>query len=189
VFVTFTRGDSTLVRARAGLGIGLGLVRALVTLHGGSVAAHSPGPGQGSEFEVRLPLTMAAPPAPPPVVEIPPARARHVLVIEDDRDARELMRLVLELDGHRVSTAGDGAAGVREAAAIAPDVVLIDIGLPEMDGYDVARGIRKRLGSAVRLVALTGYGDPETRRRARDAGFDEHAVKPIDPEELRRLLG
>jgi CheY-like chemotaxis protein len=191
VFETFTRGDSPRVRSRGGLGIGLGLVHALVTLHGGSVHARSPGHGRGSEFEVRLPLGAVVPaaPAPPADADAGRPRARHVLIIEDDRDARELMRLVLELDGHRVSTAADGAGGVREAGAAAPDIVLVDIGLPAMDGYEVARSIRKRLGAAVRIVALTGYGDPEARRRSRDAGFDEHVVKPVDPDELRRLLG
>ena len=118
----------------------------------------------------------------------PPPRVRRILVVDDNRDARELLRTILELDGHQVQDAAEGAQAVRLAVEWTPEVALIDIGLPEVDGYEVARRIRKRLGGAVRLIALTGYGDAEARRLAAEAGFDEHLVKPVDPDTLGDLL-
>lgn len=190
IFEPFIQVDRSSTRSRGGLGLGLALTRALVEMHGGTIVARSAGRGRGSEFEIRLPrdaAPAAAREAPAAAAESP-ARRLRILVIEDNPDARELLRMVLEMDGHMVETAADGAAGVRMAAATAPDIALVDIGLPEMDGYEVARRIRRRLGAAVRLVALTGYGDPEAQRRAREAGFDEHVVKPVTPEELGRAL-
>jgi PAS domain S-box-containing protein len=188
VFELFTQADSSLARSRGGLGIGLTLVRALVELHGGRVTAHSDGLGKGSEFVVRLPLARGALPrseAPP----APPALApRRVLVIEDNRDASEMLRIALEMDGHSVHTAATGPQGVEAARALAPDVVLVDVGLPGLDGFEVARRIRGGLGDAVLLVALTGYGDPEAKRRAWEAGFDHYLVKPVDPAELARFV-
>ena len=113
---------------------------------------------------------------------------RRILIVEDNRDAREMLRTVLELDGHTVIQAGDGLSAIRLAVETAPDIVLMDIGLPELDGFEVARRIRARVGGAIRLVALSGYGDPEAREQAHRAGFDAHLVKPVPPEDLTRLL-
>jgi CheY-like chemotaxis protein len=189
VFDLFVQGDSSLARSQGGLGIGLTLVRRLVELHGGTAAARSKGPGHGSEFEVCLP----ARPRPDEVDRAGPTRGPggerlRIVVIEDNRDAREMLRLLLELQGHQVGEAADGPAGVHAAVTSAPDVVLLDIGLPGMDGYQVARRLRSRMGSGVRLVALTGYSDPETRRATAAAGFDAHLVKPVEPAELTRVL-
>jgi len=137
---------------------------------------------------VTLPRTEAAPTVERVPAVPPPARARRILVVDDNRDARELLRTILELDGHQVQDAAEGAQAVRLAVEWTPEVALIDIGLPEVDGYEVARRIRKRLGGAVRLIALTGYGDAEARRLAAEAGFDEHLVKPVDPDTLGDLL-
>jgi CheY-like chemotaxis protein len=185
VFDLFTQGG----RSEGGLGVGLTLARMLVELHGGTLTGASEGAERGSEFTVRLPLGA------PALGEPGPSRAtgqrvtpRRVLVIEDDEDTRDVLRLLLELDGHRVETAADGAHGVALATRSAPDVVLIDIGLPGSDGYTVARQIRSVLGPGVLLVAVTGYGREDDRRRAAAAGFDMHLVKPIDYEGVMRLL-
>jgi CheY-like chemotaxis protein len=188
VFEPFTQGDTSRARAAGGLGIGLTVVRQLVQLHGGTVEARSQGRGRGTTFEIRLPLSDLV----PRVTREPAPRAamspRRILIVDDNRDARELLRTILELDGHQVQDAAEAGHAVRIAAEWAPDVALIDIGLPEVDGYEVARRIRKRLGNAIRLIALTGYGDDEARRLSADAGFDEHLVKPVDPDVLRDLL-
>lgn len=188
VFELFTQIDPALSRSQGGLGIGLTLVRSLVEMHGGTVEALSAGPGHGSEFVVRLPLGASASRSPddPAAPKAPP---RHVLIVEDNEDAREMLRFALELDGHRVETAGDGVRAVEIAVETRPEVALVDIGLPGLNGYDVARQIRAALGPGIRLIALTGYGQAEDRRRAREAGFDAHLVKPLDPETLSRILG
>jgi signal transduction histidine kinase len=188
VFEPFTQGDTSRARAAGGLGIGLTVVRQLVQLHGGTVEARSQGRGRGTTFEIRLPLSDLV----PRVTREPAPRAamspRRILIVDDNRDARELLRTILELDGHQVQDAAEAGHAVRIAAEWAPDVALIDIGLPEVDGYEVARRIRKRLGNAIRLIALTGYGDDEARRLSADAGFDEHLVKPVDPDRLSEEL-
>jgi two-component system, sensor histidine kinase len=187
VFDLFVQADRSLERSAGGLGIGLTLVRQLVQLHGGTVEASSAGPGRGSTFTVRLPI-LADPPQVDgdahPAVATP---ARRVLVIEDNEDAREMLRNLLLVLGHEVYEACDGAAGIQEAQRLRPDAALIDIGLPGIDGYEVARRLRTEVPGA-RLVAVTGYGQPEDRERALAAGFDEHVVKPVDPEQLQRLL-
>jgi PAS domain S-box-containing protein len=187
VFDLFTQADSSLARSRGGLGIGLTLVRMLVELHGGRVSASSRGRGHGSEFVVRLPLVQAAPVSSPPS-PLCPSAARRVLIIEDNRDAREMLRIALEMEGHSVHAASTGPQGVEAARALAPDVILLDVGLPGLDGYEAARRIRRGLGGAVVLVAVTGYGDPEAKQRAVEAGFDVHLVKPVDPVELTRIV-
>jgi CheY-like chemotaxis protein len=189
VFDLFVQGGRDLDRSDGGLGIGLTLVRRITELHGGSVSARSAGPGRGSEFTVRLPIanpvaaTVDTPAAPLP------ERGRYILIVEDNPDARDTLRMLLEIAGHRVETAADGATGLEKALALQPEVALIDVGLPKLDGYEVVRGIRASRG--VRkpyLVALTGYGSQEDRQRALDAGFDAHLVKPVDHEALLALL-
>ena len=171
VFELFAQADTSLGRAQGGLGIGLTLVRKLVELHGGTITAASAG------LSGKTPEEIADP------------RPRRLLVVEDNRDAREMLRTVLEVQGHAVWEAGDGAGAVRLAVEHSPDVVILDLGLPDMDGFEAARRIRRRLGDSVRLVALSGYGDDEARRRGREAGFDTHLVKPVAPEDLTRVIG
>jgi CheY-like chemotaxis protein len=183
-----------LTRAQGGLGIGLSLVRGLVEMHGGSVSAHSDGPGRGSEFTVRLPL--AAPTA-PPVVDEPAGDAaaapvvvrRRVLVIDDNVDAARSLGALLDLTGNEVRVFHDGRSALAAAPAFRPDVVLLDLGMPEMDGYEVARRLRQQpeLAGAL-LVALTGWGQEADRRNSRAAGFDHHLVKPADPDVIQRLV-
>jgi signal transduction histidine kinase len=193
VFDLFTQGDATRARSAGGLGIGLTVARHLVELHGGAIEARSGGKGRGASFEVRLPrqpaggasATETAGDARTPT----PLRSRRILVVDDNRDAREMLRAILELDGHHVQDAAGGAQGVKLAVEWSPDLALIDIGLPEVDGYEVARRIRRRLGAAVRLIALTGYGDADARRLSGEAGFDAHVVKPVDPDVLSELIG
>jgi signal transduction histidine kinase len=187
VFDLFTQGDPSLARAQGGLGIGLTLVRHLVDLQGGRVSARSEGRGHGSEFEIRLPLSDAPADVPAPETE-PATGPRRILIVDDNRDAREMLRAVLELHGHIVSDTGDGTAAVRLATESAPDIVVCDIGLPDLDGFEVARRIRRRRGADVRLVALSGYGDEDARRTAREAGFDAHLVKPVPSAALLRAL-
>ena len=188
VFQLFAQADSSLARSHGGLGIGLTIVARLAELHGGRARAESRGLDHGSTFFVELPLagggTRAAPPPPPALT----TSSRRILLVEDSRDARALLRVVLELDGHVVEEATDGTTGIRMAVEWAPDIVLLDIGLPGLDGYEVARRIRKRLGHAVRLVAVSGYGGDDARRRSAEAGFDMHLLKPLDPDQLVRAL-
>jgi signal transduction histidine kinase/CheY-like chemotaxis protein len=187
IFDLFTQVEPTLARSLGGLGIGLTLVRRLVEMHDGRVDVHSEGLGRGAEFTVRLPLQRVAL-EPPPSAAPAAAPARHVLVVEDNADAREMLRVSLELEGHRVEAADDGLQGVEMALSGRPDVMLVDIGLPGLDGYGVAARVRAALGREVVLIALTGYGQPDDRERTRHAGFDAHVVKPVDPDTLARLL-
>lgn len=188
IFDLFWQAQSTPGRSAGGLGIGLTLMRRLVELHGGTVEAVSDGPGRGSEFIVRLPVTQASvfdeAKAPAPV----PAASHRVLLIEDNADARNMVSLGLELLGQIVSTASNGATGIEMALADPPDVVIVDIGLPGLDGYEVGRRLREALGDRVRLVALTGYSQPEDRRRVRAAGFDVHLVKPVVPADILKEI-
>jgi signal transduction histidine kinase/CheY-like chemotaxis protein len=190
VFDLFAQADHTLDRAAGGLGIGLTLVKSLVELHGGRVEAFSAGLGQGSEFVIRLPVLTRD--AEPPLTRAAPAPAppsRRVLAVDDNVDAVESLALLLSAQGHEVRTAYDGPAAVAAAAAFQPEVVFLDIGLPHMDGYEVARRLRGQAGLSITLlVALTGYGQEEDRRRADEAGFDAYLIKPADPTTLQRLL-
>jgi two-component system CheB/CheR fusion protein len=199
VFELFHQADRALDRAEGGLGIGLTLVRTLVALHGGTVEAHSAGIGQGSEFVVRLPLAPTLSPrervaegrvrvAAPPGAEAPDRR-RRVLVVDDSIDSAESLARLLRRWGHEVHVAYDGPSALAAARSTAPEVVLLDIGLPGMDGYEVARQLRQDpdLKDTV-LVALTGYGQATDRRQTQDAGFDQHLIKPVDPGLLRTLL-
>jgi PAS domain S-box-containing protein len=192
VFDLFVQEPQSLDRSRGGLGLGLALVKRLVELHGGSVAVWSAGPGQGSEFTVRLPAVAApvAAAAGGAAARAGAARSRRVLVVEDSDDARQSLRLLLEMAGHQVEACEDGASGLARLRAFRPDVALIDLGLPGMDGYAVAREARGSPETrAIRLVAVTGYGQAEDRRRALAAGFDLHVTKPVDASMLDEMLG
>jgi two-component system, sensor histidine kinase len=191
IFDLFVQEPQALDRARGGLGLGLTLVKRLVELHGGSVAATSEGPGLGSEFTVRIPALIeeggrdGVAPAPPP----PNDRRRRVLIVEDSADARESLRLLLEMAGHEVDTSEDAVDTLEKVKVFQPDVALIDIGLPGMDGYRLAQALRERPHARpLRLIALTGYGQAEDRRKALDAGFDLHLTKPVDPDHLRDVI-
>jgi PAS domain S-box-containing protein len=190
IFDLFVQGERALDRAQGGLGIGLTLVKALVRLHGGTVAVASAAGPEGSLFTIRLPR-IAAPATAGRGASPPAARrtTRRILVVEDNEDAREILRMQLRLEGHEVHEAADGPSGVAATAAVAPDVVLIDVGLPGLDGYEVARRIRTTPeGKDVVLIALTGYGQAEDRRRALAAGFDVHLTKPVVPDHLARAI-
>jgi two-component system CheB/CheR fusion protein len=192
VFDLFMRADRGLGRLGGGLGVGLTLVRRLVEVHGGTVEAHSDGPGKGSEFVVRLPALEGAPPeAPCPEGgaaegERPPL---DVLVVDDSKEAAQSLAFVLGRWGYEARVAYDGPEALAQAQAHRPDVVLLDLGMPGMDGYEVARRLRGREGgSKVVLAAVTGYGAEEDRRRAREAGFDCYMLKPVGPGDLKELL-
>jgi PAS domain S-box-containing protein len=192
VFDLFVQASRSLDRSQGGLGIGLTLVRSLVEMHGGTVQACSDGEGQGSEFLVRLPVVANLParqgPRPAPAPKTNGQHAR-ILVVDDNLDASMSLAMLLEVSGHMVCTAADGPSALAKASSFNPNVVLLDIGLPQMDGYEVARLLRQQPGSNIEmLVALTGYGGQEDRRRSKEAGFDRHLVKPLDPSDLEKLL-
>jgi signal transduction histidine kinase/PAS domain-containing protein/ActR/RegA family two-component response regulator len=187
----FAQGDRTLERPQGGLGIGLTLTRRLVELHGGKIEAHSEGPGKGAEFVVRLPaLPVATGESLPSVAPQPSAeRCARVLVVEDNPDTAESLTMFLEGLGHHVRAVYDGMAALDAAHTSPPDVMLVDIGLPGMDGYELARRVRRDPGlDRVALIALTGYGREEDKRQAIAAGFDHHLVKPVSPEALHELV-
>jgi CheY-like chemotaxis protein len=191
LFQPFSQADRSLDRNRGGLGLGLALVKGLAELHGGHVEAASAGLGHGSRFTVLLPgvvrrlptVATTASGAPRPV------RPQRILVIEDNHDTAETLQLLLEFSGNTVVVAHSGPEGLKSARAHQPDVILCDIGLPGMNGYEVAQAIRKSDDlKSVFLIAMTGYGQDEDRRRALEAGFDHHLTKPVDPDTLERLL-
>ena len=191
LFEPFTQADRSLDRSRGGLGLGLALVRGLVELHGGAVVAASDGAGRGARLSVSLPLAADARAqlAEPRRVATRGGAARRILVVEDNPDAAETLREVLELAGHEVAAASDGHEALSMARTFRPEVVLCDIGLPGLDGYEVARRLRKDATLAPTfLVALTGYAQPQDRRRAEEAGFDRHLAKPPDLDALDLLL-
>jgi CheY-like chemotaxis protein len=190
IFELFTQVDGAKHRSQGGLGLGLPLVKSLVRMHGGSIAARSAGPNQGSEFEVRLPALERQAPAAVAVAPARPAERLRVLVVEDNHDGRESLRALLAVWGHSVEVAESGPQGLAKALAATPDVMLVDIGLPGFDGNELARRLRARLAGVVplQLVAMTGFGQPEDRRQAREAGFDHYLVKPVDLDELGRIL-
>jgi PAS domain S-box-containing protein len=188
VFELFAQANPTLARTEGGLGIGLTLVKRVVELHGGSIRAQSEGSGRGAEFVIRLPLA-AEPAAGPSERACPPVlHPRRVLVIEDHPDGREMLALALRLQGHEVFEAATASAGLEAAGRHTPDVVLVDIGLPDRDGYEVGRQLREKLGDGLRLIAVTGYGQPRDRARSSEVGFDAHLVKPVDPARLAEVL-
>ena len=192
IFEMFTQIETSVERSRSGLGIGLSLVKNLVEQHGGAVEVHSAGMGQGSEFVVRLPIlveTMKMPSAEPAPSETTTTTARRILVVDDNRDSAQSLAMLLELTGNETYVAHDGDAGVKAATTFRPDVVLLDIGLPKLNGYQAARKIREQpSGKRVVLVALTGWGQEEDQEKSREAGFDAHLVKPVDFAVLSKLL-
>jgi signal transduction histidine kinase len=200
VFEVFTQADQSLDRSRGGLGVGLAVVRGLVEMHGGEVRARSEGEGKGAEFTLLLPVetgAAAADEARPAVhagtteaaEAAESAAVRRILVVEDNADAAATMRDFLELSGHEVELASSGKDGVEAARHFHPEIVLCDLGLPGMDGYQVAAALRRDPDTAsAKLIAVTGYGRDEDRRKSKEAGFDLHLTKPVDPAQLRRLL-
>jgi PAS domain S-box-containing protein len=190
VFDMFTQVDRNLERSQGGLGIGLSIVKRLVEMHGGSVEARSDGKGRGSEFMVRLPIVLSV--ALPPTTVETPARSssrRRVLVVDDNRDAASSLAMLLRLMGNEVKTAFDGLEALEVATTFRPDLILLDIGMPKMNGYETAEQIRNRpWGQQIVLAALTGWGQDEDRRKSHDAGFDVHLVKPVQIETLQELL-
>jgi signal transduction histidine kinase len=191
IFELFAQAENAIGRAQGGMGIGLALVRNLLELHGGTITAESDGLGKGSEFVVRLPIFDGD--------HVPVAKTlqklvvsdgvpRRIVVIEDNADVRELLRLKLRRLGHEVDAVADGLAGVRAIVDHRPDLALVDIGLPGLDGYEVAARVRRSVGNDVVLVAVSGFGQPEDKRRAMDAGFDEHITKPADVTDIEGLL-
>ena len=182
--------QETSARNEGGLGIGLALVKGLVQLHGGSVSAHSEGPGRGSRFTVRLPTARESAEAEEPSDTTParPGRCK-VLVADDNRDAAESLAMLLGIMGHEVRVAFDGTSALSMARTFRPDLAFLDIGMPRMTGYEVASCLRKESWSDdLMLVAATGWGDAEARRKSKEAGFDSHLTKPVGPEEVQTLL-
>ena len=187
LFQPFVQGVQPADREQRGLGLGLALVERLATLHGGRVAAASDGPGKGSTFTISLPL--AKPAAASERRQARVAAKHRVLVVEDEVDSREALKLLLETEGHEVALSDSGAGALEEIARFRPDIALVDIGLPGMDGYEIARRARElAAGKDLKLVAITGYGGEAHRRRAKSAGFDMHVVKPISYEQLARVF-
>jgi CheY-like chemotaxis protein/two-component sensor histidine kinase len=190
IFEMFVQVDTSLERSVSGLGIGLTLVKNLVEMHGGTVEAHSAGVGQGSEFVVRLPLIgkEASLPLEPDASALP-SSSRSILVVDDNRDSAASLATLLGLLGNQTHIAHDGLEAVEATARLRPEVVLLDIGLPALNGYEACRRIRgEPWGKDIVLVALTGWGQEEDRRKSKEAGFDGHLVKPVDLDALTRLL-
>ena len=192
IFEMFVQIDTSLERSVSGLGIGLTLVKSLVEMHQGTVHVHSAGVGYGSEFVVRLPIMVEPPQSPAPVLAVvrtPRKNSRRVLVVDDNQDSASSLAGLLNLMGHRTQTASDGQEAVAAALTFQPEVVLLDIGLPILNGYDACRQIRAQPdGKRILMIALTGWGQDDDRRKSKDAGFDAHLVKPVDHEELMKLL-
>lgn len=190
IFDMFNQVDRSLEMAQGGLGIGLTLVRRLVEMHHGRVSAHSEGLGRGSEFIVQFPVVVEASVQQRKHDEPPPARSSlRILVVDDNRDGADSLATLLRIMGNDTSTAYDGQEGLTVAERLRPEVVLMDIGLPNLNGYEAARRIREQpWGKHVVLIAVTGWGQDEDRRRSQEAGFNHHMVKPVDPNALMRLL-
>jgi len=190
IFDLFTQAQRTLDRSQGGLGIGLTVVRKVIEMHGGTTEAHSSGLGRGSEFIVRLPAERS-----PAQVKIPgakraqPGQTWRVLIVDDNADSADSIAAILETSGHEVEVAYSAQKALEMAVEHQPDIVLLDIGLPDMDGYEVAKHLRQTPElKEMRLIAITGYGQESDRQRSREAGFDEHLVKPVEWQKLEELL-
>jgi CheY-like chemotaxis protein len=191
VFELFTQEERSLDRSLGGLGVGLWMVRKLVELHHGSVDAYSDGPSKGSRFVVTLPVAKSNRVAGndvPPASDTADASSHRILVVDDNRDAADNLAVLCRMSGHAVEIAYDGVAAIEVAGTFHPDVVLLDIGLPGRDGYAVARTLRSAGAGPLRIIAMTGYGGEEDRRRSLEAGVDVHLVKPVEPARLFALL-
>lgn len=190
IFELFAQAENAIGRSQGGMGIGLALVRNLVELHSGSIEAKSDGVGKGSCFTIRFPLATSAAAESPRErpARSPRAAPRKIVIVEDNTDVRELLRLRLCRLGHEVQAVGDGIAGVDTIVHAKPHMALIDIGLPHLDGYQVATRVREQLGHDVVLVAVSGFGQPEDKRKAAEAGFDDHLTKPADVDDIENLL-
>jgi CheY-like chemotaxis protein len=192
LFQMFSQVDHSLEKSHGGLGIGLTLAKRLVEMHGGRIEARSEGLGKGAEFVIRLPVVLEA--SQPQVSaernETPaPKSSLRILIVDDNRDSADSLGMLLQIMGNDIRMAHDGQEGVDVAEEFRPDVVLLDIGLPKLNGYEACRRIRKQpWGSSVVLIALTGWGQDDDRRRSHEAGFDHHMVKPVDPQALMGLL-
>jgi CheY-like chemotaxis protein len=191
IFEMFSQIDGASTRSDGGLGIGLSLVKGLLALHGGTIEAHSDGPGRGSEFAIRLPLAPNASSEQPAdaaqVQSVPPGR--RIMIVDDNKDAGDALAMLLELAAHEVRVAYSGRVALALAQTFRPEVAFIDIGMPDLNGYEVAQALRREpWGAQIRLVALTGWGQHDDRQRAKDAGFDRHLTKPVDSEALEPLL-
>jgi CheY-like chemotaxis protein len=193
VFEMFTRVEPEVGRSEGGLGIGLALAKGIIELHGGRIEAHSSGANQGSEFVIELPRSVIAPVA-PPVLERHPdvtnqSAPRRILIADDNRDSAETMCMLLNISGHEVHLAHTGAEALATAKRVRPDIAILDIGMPDLTGYEVAERIRHEAwGKDIALIAVTGWGQDSDRRRALGAGFDHHLTKPIDPDRLKQLI-
>jgi PAS domain S-box-containing protein len=190
IFAMFSQLEGAAARSEGGLGIGLALVQGLIELHGGTVEAKSEGLGHGSEFIVKLPIASTdSASTPTDHAAAPNPRTRRILVADDNQDAANSLAMILEMDGHEVRVAHDGRAALSVAQTFRPDTVLLDIGMPQLNGYEVARALRQEpWGAGITLIALTGWGQESDRQKAIDAGFDRHLTKPIDPGALESLL-
>ncbi|HEX2658879.1 MAG TPA: ATP-binding protein [Polyangia bacterium] len=189
IFEPFVQVASTIDRSQGGMGLGLSVARALARLHRGDISVASPGLGLGSTFTVTLPrMPQGETTDAPAVARVEASQSRTVLLVEDGEDNREALAMLLELFGHKVHTAADGQEGIDRALQVRPEIALVDIGLPKVDGYEVARRLRAKLGARISLIALSGYGQPEDQARAMESGFDTHLTKPVDAEVLRRTL-
>jgi CheY-like chemotaxis protein/two-component sensor histidine kinase len=189
VFDVFAQADRSLARTRGGLGLGLTVARSIIELHGGTIEAASEGEGRGAKFVIRFPALVESPALAKQLATSPATHRLRVLIIEDNRDSAEMLRLLLEAAGHEVAVAHTGPDGVNAAHAFEPHVVVCDIGLPGMDGFEVAETLRQDPAMAsARLLAVTGYGSEADRLRTVRAGFDAHLVKPVDPEALLAQL-
>jgi CheY-like chemotaxis protein/anti-sigma regulatory factor (Ser/Thr protein kinase) len=186
IFELFVQGDRTLDRSQGGLGVGLAICKQLIEMHRGSVTAHSDGVGRGATFEIRLPLSEGANHANNGIAT-PAGRLKRVLVVDDNQDAADSLALVLRFEGHEATVAYSAQSAIDAVQSSQPEFVLLDIGLPNMDGYEVARCIRAS-GASAHIIALTGYGQLEDRQRSADAGFAAHLVKPVDIGVLRAML-